>query len=773
LRKRKMQRPGRKDPRSQDRAFICCAFLAVVVTFVVAVVVLGNTTQQDTSQSASTQLLAPARAGLATTRSFAGVAGTQGHARKGSAAGQQEPHWPHAVPARQGKCPRAIAKSLPERLARLRARVRKRAEQDAEIRWTQYAECPACYAGRRVAVSANDFRAGTLRIQSPGLFVLTEDACVEPNPAHEFRPDLPRQEALYGGPAYSLGFFAAIAVESDDVVIDLNGHTLRQSDLFAAEQRFFALLELAGQPFIGGQGPGDFGATMPRVRGVVVENGTLARSAHHGIHGNGGSDVLLQDLTFSGYEVAAVALNGFRDVVVRNCRAAGSARNVPVLGTYSNARFLLPFAERVERSALVPSEHRARVRETAHALRRLLGEARGDIAACGHINATRHPEAHALFANTERLNDGNAYGFAFHPLGIAVNGFWDAPTPQPLSRLRTENILISNCTVHGTRASIVEVVALQVPDGAFARGPAGDVVRVADNAGRVSVSHEAGTPRNALASAQGALIAAKNAAAANGNSVAHADELLRLFGTTHGSPESERWIAGGASLGQVMASGGHKFLRNGDSMFHVNKGVIGVRLDGTSGACLRDVTVANTENLGARGLQVGALPGEDGGARHDLPAYHPFQGEEEGYAGGDAYGITASGTENLYFEAVSVEGVRSASGNALGLRLFHGGNGTHVAPTCAFAKIFATAKSPLEPWRGHAIGASVDRDTAQSVYGLQQVSVSDVQGQRKDQGLALVVTTEKQMIPESKAISRQQETYGYLHCKEEVNAVEK
>ena len=39
---------------------------------------------------------------------------------------------------------------------------------------------------------------------------------------------------------YHMGFFAAITIECPNVVLDLNGHMIRQSELHRLQQRFFA-----------------------------------------------------------------------------------------------------------------------------------------------------------------------------------------------------------------------------------------------------------------------------------------------------------------------------------------------------------------------------------------------------------------------------------------------------------------------------------------------------------------------------------------------------
>ena len=152
-------------------------------------------------------------------------------------------------------------------------------------------------------LTADDFRYGTYIIDEPGVYRLGEDISFNPNspatltaavadgsippwlpaalgwsspvtayhssmplftqlttePDGPFTPGGP-MDARYDPAAYGVGFFAAIAIEADDVVLDLAGHTIEQSAEHALLQRFFAVIELADQPFVPSQGPAGFGA---------------------------------------------------------------------------------------------------------------------------------------------------------------------------------------------------------------------------------------------------------------------------------------------------------------------------------------------------------------------------------------------------------------------------------------------------------------------------------------------------------------------------------
>nr|WP_320016610.1 hypothetical protein [uncultured Desulfobacter sp.] len=110
----------------------------------------------------------------------------------------------------------------------------------------------------------SDFMHGTYIIDKPGVYQLAEDISFNPNSTALLGTDayhagfpLPDQFAPsgpYEPSAFGIGFFAAIAIPAENVVLDLAGHTIEQSEEHALLQRFFSVIELADQPFIPGQG---------------------------------------------------------------------------------------------------------------------------------------------------------------------------------------------------------------------------------------------------------------------------------------------------------------------------------------------------------------------------------------------------------------------------------------------------------------------------------------------------------------------------------------
>ena len=136
-----------------------------------------------------------------------------------------------------------------------------------------------------------------------------------------------------GGGAFALGFFAAIAIEADDVTVDLCGFEIAFGFDFYLQQRFGAIVEIANQPFLPDVGPGtSWGADFSFVDNVVIRNGALGLSSHHGVHSNGASNVVIEDVVIRDFEVCGVQMNGFQNVTLQNVEVGPSLHEVPLSG---------------------------------------------------------------------------------------------------------------------------------------------------------------------------------------------------------------------------------------------------------------------------------------------------------------------------------------------------------------------------------------------------------------------------------------------------------
>ena len=59
-----------------------------------------------------------------------------------------------------------------------------------------------------------------------------------------------------------------------------------------------------------------------------------------GIHGNENTNVLIANVEFHDFEVAAVSLNNVNGLEISDCNVARNRHDVPVVGLFSAARFI-------------------------------------------------------------------------------------------------------------------------------------------------------------------------------------------------------------------------------------------------------------------------------------------------------------------------------------------------------------------------------------------------------------------------------------------------
>ena len=404
---------------------------------------------------------------------------------------------------------------------------------------------------------AADFAQGTVRLRFSGKYVLAEDV--------EFDPPAVPGDA-YSRPPYQLGFFAAVTVEAPNVVLDLGGHTLRQSKRHALRQRFFSVIELSDQPFLQGQGPSDFGPDEPGpVRKCIVENGVLGRSAHHGVHGNEPIDVVLRNLVITDFEVGAIHLNNPTRCTIQNVHVHKTRRPVPVTAAYSQA----VFARDALRSALARTDavHTWRGRTGQEILAAIDTEIqRTEIEILSNQIASN-----PLFHNTRGELDGNCYGIVVHKKGVAIGPMADTPLPG------TSVFIVDVCVEDisstpekvcvYTDVPLVENVSVYGAGGRVVRGPVGDVLDLST-------------------------LGAPNVYAPTVLS-----EVQFYLGKHHGRgyfPESVlTWANGGA-----FPSGSLYKIPGLDSMAHTMKGTAGVFLSGLSKVVVDRLRVSDVRNAG-------------------------------------------------------------------------------------------------------------------------------------------------------------------------------
>lgn len=325
-----------------------------------------------------------------------------------------------------------------------------------------------------VKLYQKDFDKGTVRLQHSGIYELQEDIVFNPNPDNDFMPTreqiLSKQYPIGKGGAYHLGFFAAITIEEDDIILNLNGHTLKQSMGHYLQQRFFALIELASSPFIVSQGPHVFSTneTFKKCKNMSIVNGTLGRSSHYGIHGNSVENLLLSDITVTDFQVAGVHLNGTKNAVLTNINICESNNihmtPVDVLSEYSQARFirrcLKHVSERYPEEFLELYNYKTNSveKKTSVQIKEELFSAIEETTKAVLHNKGDIPE---IFKNMsdKKLSDTNMYGLLLNIRGMAIGKKIKLRPNNDL--VGNENILLHNIKIKNIISEPQETVGIK------------------------------------------------------------------------------------------------------------------------------------------------------------------------------------------------------------------------------------------------------------------------------------------------------------------------
>lgn len=461
-----------------------------------------------------------------------------------------------------------------------------------------------------INIRQSHFDNGTLRITKPGIYVLKEDIVFHPNPTNDFQPTGQQiGTGQYPMNNYFLGFFAAITVESDNVILDLNGHTIKQSLEHYLEQRFYANIELASAPFIGPQGPGVALGENGYYSGdnILIMNGTLGLSSHHGIHSNLNDRVLLHNLDINDFQVGGIALNGlsnsvFNYVNIHDSNNSINATSAPVLFSYSQTRFVRNALNTFTISHPSATLNIHGIPKTIDIIKTELDTALFETKTQFLQNNDLNDITSELFKNTNTngLSDGNMYGIVLNVTGVVVNDFLterpETVFPQALSP-GNENIHLRHVIIENITSEPRETVGLKhteendtgssgYGDENIMKGPFGDVFDINFNTDETNNNVY---KENVLANAQ-AIIA----------QIKLNDPNVTGSGSAFIVQSVLDWIKDGTNLNDVMGVVDNylTFVEGIDGMAHFMKGNIGLFISGARNITSRNIVIDGVSNIG-------------------------------------------------------------------------------------------------------------------------------------------------------------------------------
>ena len=199
-----------------------------------------------------------------------------------------------------------------------------------------------------ISLTNEDFKKGSCYIDKPGIYQLKENIIFNPN-CYDFEKSTDKltdcwfrqsDQEIYQGKECDHGFFCAILIKSNNVIIDLNGFKIEQHPLHFLQQRFFSLIQLGNSPFIKGQGPGGDWGDLKICKNIVIysskkNKGILGRSSHFGIAGNENQNVIIENIEVSNFESIGLIFNNIDNLYLYNCKIKDSNKDVIINSNYA------------------------------------------------------------------------------------------------------------------------------------------------------------------------------------------------------------------------------------------------------------------------------------------------------------------------------------------------------------------------------------------------------------------------------------------------------
>lgn len=527
----------------------------------------------------------------------------------------------------------------------------------------------------KIPLSQKDFMYGTYQITKPGYYYLTENIYFNPNCPCLYNDCLldnetenldwmPTQKQLekgqYTHSSFILGFYAAITVEVDNVIIDLNSHTIEQHPLHYLQQRFFQVIQLNNSPFIVGQGPsGTFSDSgFQATKNIIIKNGIIGRTSHYAIHGNDNENIILENLIIKNFEAGGVALNNVDNIVFKNVLIHNSQQNVPVLGNYSALRNTKHVLKKCD-THLLENNFFNGISALDIFKKLLILENRivnnyinnnYDSISNFYLNDEIETEIKEVFLNKSGLPDGSVItGIQITPRGIAIHAFQknnDILNPCSIHsegnnlqtqqmKIKSSNIYLYRVKISNLKIKTKEIIHCEYQNkkivGSF--GDTVNMLRIMDKDGYYK--------SNVL----------NDCCCCLAKILKNND--IQLITTLNIPDWFMEWSESKEKFGKYKKD--IKFIFGTDIMAHVNKGILGLRIGGTYNINLQNIKIQNIYNNGPQSLESDFFIYQQ--RKNEI---HNLQQEtNNSYGGILAIGLLFADCSNIYGNNIQIQNIKS------------------------------------------------------------------------------------------------------------------
>lgn len=408
-----------------------------------------------------------------------------------------------------------------------------------------------------------DFDNGTLLIKKPGHYILTED--ISFNPIN----DKPSYELKKKYKQFFLGWFAAICICCDNIILDLNGKEIKQDLQFYVKQRFFMTIELADSPFIPNQGPVNNGLAPNKISSsnyCLIKNGKLGLTSHCGIHGNNNHHIIIQNLNIYNFEFSGICLNNLDHSIIKDCKIYNSFDKVFLNGNLSIGFNQVVLLEQLMNN-LFNILNKCEINNVSKfytKLNNLINNAQ-----LNYINK-QYQKIPKIFFNKSGLPDGSTVnGIQITSKGASIHNFLSVCCPNTKCvEALSYDIYIDNIKIQNLKLNTNETIHYSTLDNKKIIGTYGHIIEI-------------NTKPNILTQIDLLINSLKL-------KYPKLSEYIKV--TTYIPNNIVQYIHCHNSNIQV------KYYYGFDIMGHINKGVIGIRIDGTKRINITNTLVRNLFN---------------------------------------------------------------------------------------------------------------------------------------------------------------------------------
>lgn len=431
-----------------------------------------------------------------------------------------------------------------------------------------------------------NFAQGPYIISQPGLYILMEN--IEVN---FFKT---KQSAFQFNQNDKFGHSAAIKIECDNVILDLNNYYLRQSPQDYCVQRFFALIQLNSMPFNPNVGPITIEkrTILRTANNCIIKNGKLQLSAHQSILGNNNENIILENLQCEDFEVSGITLNNTSNTYIENCIIGqslggqyknGMASFVPLTPFFAGLSFNHKLLSSIlDDNSIVRSEiDNIIMIKTIEKINNILDPVLSVIYSYKTLaeifnNLVKLSDTSTdikLLVNLSGLSPCNIHGIKITGKNPSIGSFHTSVEQQEtdtISNTYSSNININNIIIRNLIAEINERIILSQN---------GNIINIAAG---LKLTHEVIDTEIGKYLTNAIYDLITNNSQIKGLIKSNLTEDIINF------------------INNNINNGTIGFKRSMDIMGHINKGVIGMRLGSIKHACLNNIKIHNITNIGKK-----------------------------------------------------------------------------------------------------------------------------------------------------------------------------